>query len=289
MHADDVERVVVAEAELHDTARKHSAPAMSRCRAAAMRPTKPAHGVIATRPGDRTRRRAQRRGVPAADPLEREPAEHRGRGRQVRVDERLGGDAVRGERGPGVEAEPAEPQDAGADQRQRQRVRRHRVLRPAASPAEHEDRGQRGDAGVDVHDGAAGEVERAPLEEPAVGREHPVRDRRVHEHRPQPDEQTQAENRMRSAIAPVISAGVITANIIWYAMNDSGGIGTAPKPGRRSCGAVEEREVEVADVLAGAAEGERVHAHGPQHADEPEAKKFCISMPSTFLARTMPP
>ena len=48
-----------------------------------------------------------------------------------------GGDAVGGERRAGVEAEPAEPQDAGAEQRQRQRVRRHRRARgqPLRSPS----------------------------------------------------------------------------------------------------------------------------------------------------------
>ena len=63
-----------------------------------------------------------------------------------------------------------------------------RVLRPAAPAADHEHRDERGDPGVDVHDGAAGEVERAAAEQPPGRREHPVRDRRVHEHRPQPDE-----------------------------------------------------------------------------------------------------
>jgi hypothetical protein len=35
---------------------------------------------------------------------------------------------------------------------------------------------------------------------------------------------------MRSAIAPVISAGVMTANIIWYAMYSRGGIVSASRP-----------------------------------------------------------
>src|SRR5581483_12362618 len=35
---------------------------------------------------------------------------------------------------------------------------------------------------------------------------------------------TQAENFIRSAMAPVISAGVITANIIWKATNTRGGM-----------------------------------------------------------------
>ena len=42
---------------------------------------------------------------------------------------------------------------------------------------------------ADVDDGAAGEVERAELEQPAVGRPHPVRDRGVDEDRPQDREQ----------------------------------------------------------------------------------------------------
>ena len=47
-------------------------------------------------------------------------------------------------------------------QRERQRVGRHRVLGPAAPTPDHEHRGQGGDPGVDVDDGAAGEVERSP-------------------------------------------------------------------------------------------------------------------------------
>ena len=54
---------------------------------------------------------------------------------------------------------------------------------PAALP-EHEDQRERGRARVDVHDGAAREVERAALGEPPAG-EHPVRDRQVDEDRPE--------------------------------------------------------------------------------------------------------
>ena len=60
--------------------------------------------------------------------------------------------------------------------------------------AEHEARNKPGDAGVDVNDCAAGEVEH--LEpcvvvrgvQDAVGAPHPMRDRRIDEDRPQPDE-----------------------------------------------------------------------------------------------------
>ena len=41
-----------------------------------------------------------------------------------------------------------------------------RVFRPPAPTAEHEHRGERGDSRVDVHDGAAGEVEGAATEQP---------------------------------------------------------------------------------------------------------------------------
>ena len=54
------------------------------------------------------------------------------------------------------------------------------VLGIALALAEHQHQRERRGTGVDVHDRAAGEVERAHLGEPAAG-EHPVRDRRVHQ------------------------------------------------------------------------------------------------------------
>ena len=64
-------------------------------------------------------------------------------------------------------------------------------------------------------------------------------------------------------MAPVISAGVITANIIWNATNAIGGI--VP---RRVVDVGQEREVEVADPAVGAAEGDREADDRPEHADE---------------------
>ena len=63
----------------------------------------------------------------------------------------------------GVEAEPAEPQDAGAEHDQRHGVGRVALARPALALAQHEHGGEGGDAGVDVDGGAAGEVERATV------------------------------------------------------------------------------------------------------------------------------
>ena len=101
---------------------------------------------------------------------------------------------------------------------------------------------------------------------------------------------THAENRMRSAMAPVIRAGVMIANMSWNAMNESGGIVRPSNP--------------VGNTVFASCSHARsklpIHLLSPENASEyvstaqtidtsPRQKKFCISMPSTFLARTMPP
>ena len=68
------------------------------------------------------------------------------------------GAAVSGELGTGVEAEPADPQQRGADDREHQVVRRHVLGAEADALAEDEGADQAGDTGVDVHDRAAGEI-----------------------------------------------------------------------------------------------------------------------------------
>ncbi len=120
-------------------------------------------------------------------PLEEQPAEHRCRRGDERVHDRLCRDAVRGECRARVEARPAEPQDAGADHRQRQAVRRHRPIGIALAHAEHEDQCERRSARVHVHDRSTGEVEGALACEPPAGKDH-VRDRRVHDDQPHGDE-----------------------------------------------------------------------------------------------------
>ena len=59
--------------------------------------------------------------------------------------------------------------------------------RIVAPLADHERGDERRDAGVDVHDRAAREIERAHLREPAAAPD-PVRDRRVDDDRPERDE-----------------------------------------------------------------------------------------------------
>ena len=85
---------------------------------------------------------------------------------------------ARRQRAAGVEAEPAEPQQAGAEHRERHVVRQDRVPPVILARADDHRGDQRRRRGVDVHDRAAGEVERAHRrQEPAAP--DPVRDRRV--------------------------------------------------------------------------------------------------------------
>ena len=130
----------------------------------------------------------------------------------------VNGEQDRGQRRAGVEAEPAEPEDPRAEHREWQGVWRHRRFGPTPPPAEHQHHRERGDARVDVHDRAAREVERAASCEPTGRREHPVRDRRVHEHHPQAEEPDPRAEPHPVGDRPVMSAGVITTNIIWYTM-----------------------------------------------------------------------
>ena len=172
--------------------------------------TAPAAGVMATRPATAPEAApsvvawpSRRRSVPI------QATQRRGGG-DLGVHEGQRGQAVRGERRAGVEAEPAEPQQAGAEHDEGQVVRAHRLAAEALALAEHEHEGERGGAGVDVHGGAAGEVERAEaVDDPAAAvlgeqarggagalavllgdaeGEDPVGDREVDERRPQDGE-----------------------------------------------------------------------------------------------------
>ena len=150
-------------------------------------PTKPAHGVIATRPATAPDAAPSVVAWPDFSRSTISQRDHRRRRRDERVEEGLRGHEVGGERRTRVEAEPTEPQDAGTQQRERQGVRWHRVLRPAASLPEQDHQRERTGSRVDVDDRATGEVERAAVREPAAT-EDPVRNRQVHEDRPQREE-----------------------------------------------------------------------------------------------------
>ena len=54
-------------------------------------------------------------------------------------------------------------------------MRRHRLLAVAEARPKHDRADQAGNAGIDMDDGAAGEVDGALVEEPAIGGIHGVR------------------------------------------------------------------------------------------------------------------
>ena len=91
-------------------------------------PAKPAAGVMATRPATAPEAMPSSEALPLRERLDGHPGEARGGGSQDGVDQRksraAGGLQVRA----GVEAEPADPQQAGADEGQGQRVRSEQVL-----------------------------------------------------------------------------------------------------------------------------------------------------------------
>ena len=98
--------------------------------------------------------------------------------------QRHAGTAAGAERRTAVEAEPADPQHAGADHRQRRAVRRDLALREMAAFADNHraDKGRRTGRGVD-HD-AAGEIHHAPAGHDAAAPD-PVGDRGIDEQQPQ--------------------------------------------------------------------------------------------------------
>ncbi len=117
--------------------------------------------------GHRTRDCAEHRGMALDDPLREHPRQRRRRSCDEGVGHGERSAAIGFEVRSGVEAEPAHPQQRGADHGHGQRMRSHQVLAVAGPLADQERADETGDAGVDVHHGAACEVDRTFLEDPA--------------------------------------------------------------------------------------------------------------------------
>ncbi|MHC2482419.1 hypothetical protein ACVIKP_004210 [Rhizobium leguminosarum] len=83
------------------------------------------------------------------------------------VDKGKRGIGIGFEVGAGVEAEPADPEQRGADHGQRHRVRSHDFLLIARALAEHDGADEARNTGIDVNDRAAGEVDCAIGEDQA--------------------------------------------------------------------------------------------------------------------------
>ena len=159
------------------TPHRQTKPAAAPITSAPTMPTLPAAGVIATRPATAPDAAPSIEALPliSASPMHQASTATAVAEKVLR---KASDGAVAGfERRAGVEAEPAHPQQRGTDHRQRQAVRRHRLLAVADALADHEGAHQAGDGGVDVHHGAAGEVQRAPLPGQAGLGVHRVDDR----------------------------------------------------------------------------------------------------------------
>jgi hypothetical protein len=151
---------------------------------------------------------------------------------------------------------------------ERQVVRRHVLGAVADALAEHERAHEAGDAGVDVHDGAAGEIERAACAEPAAA-PHPVRDRRVDDDAPEDHEQ----HHRREFHAVDIGADDEGRgdDRERHLEHDEHGLGNRVR--RRGHGllqridrdAFQEELRHVADVRAAAGEGEAIADDDPNH------------------------
>ena len=153
--------------------------------------------------------------------------------------------------------------------------------------ADHQRADQRGDAGVDVHHRAAGEVDRAEAQKISAaivasadrgsGRPRTRPCARSGSRRRSPRARrtgARAENLMRSAKAPTMSAGVMQAKVIWKTTKASSGMTTpaenvsTTRAGRH---AGEEHLRQAADIAvqrAAVGEGEAVAVDHPDHHHE---------------------
>ena len=136
------------------------------------------------------------------------------------------GATVSRQRRAGVESEPAHPQQRSACDREREVVREDRIGAVALALAQHDHAGETGDTGIDVHHGAAARsrVRRSDASQPSG--DHTQCAIGTYTHNDHSAMNTSIEeNLMRSANAPVISAGVMMANIIWNIMKTDSGNG----------------------------------------------------------------
>ena len=118
-------------------------------------------------PRDDTGGGTKRSGVTVTDLLNEQPAEHGERGSDRRVQEGTTSGRVRTKLRTGVEAEPAEPQESGAEHDIGQVVRLEGLLAKALADAEHERERQTRSTCVDVDDSSTCEVDDAGGSEPA--------------------------------------------------------------------------------------------------------------------------
>src|SRR4029079_13578714 len=191
VHAEGVERVVVAQHVLQagaapvadDASGSADADRADRTDEDGSRGNRHETGYCARADADHRR-------LAAYQPLNDHPREGRYRGRHVRHQHGHAGQHAGAHRRAGVEAEPADPQQRGADEGQDHVMSRAGFLAFSQYDAGH----QPGNAGIDVHDRAASEVQDLDQAVRIGGVEEPVRtpdpvgNRRIDENRPKTDE-----------------------------------------------------------------------------------------------------
>ena len=117
---------------------------------------------------------AQYTGLAGVAPGEEHPAQGSGRGGGVGVDKGVGGQAVGGQGTARVEAEPPEPQEAGAQHGVGDVMRLHGGLWEALAGPDGYGEGKGREPGRDMHHGAAREVQGSHGSHPAAVAPHPV-------------------------------------------------------------------------------------------------------------------
>jgi hypothetical protein len=142
---------------------------------AALASTKPDAGVMAT--------------SPATAPADGNPGQRTHAGGGVGHDYRVGREAVGAQGRAAVEAEPAEPQQSGADYCQPNIVRLESLGLSPHPRSQDQGRHQGRDAGTDMDDGSTGVVEGAEVSQPAAFAPDPVSNRRINDQGPQQAEQ----------------------------------------------------------------------------------------------------
>ena len=125
------------------------------------------------------------------DRVDRHPHEHGRGGSDRRGHKRVGSEAVGRQGAAGVETKPAKPEHRRAEHHERNVVYAVDHLRIAAALAEHDREHQRAHARGNVHDVAAGEIQRAQRRQRAAFAPDHVCQRIVDHQRPENDEEHQ--------------------------------------------------------------------------------------------------
>ena len=178
MHAPDVECIVVAKFVFHGE-HEEAANDAGECthNSGAERRHEACSRRDADEPGDDATAEPERGGLASVDPVGDHPDGAGCGGCNLCGDHRKRGLAIGGDGRSGVEAEPSDPQEAGANEAHGQVVR---WLLACFSLPNHDAREECGGAGSQVHDNSAGKVEQSKRVEVSATPDH-VREGNIHE------------------------------------------------------------------------------------------------------------